>query len=188
MQSPTAAAYLSIGLADCRDETDTEFFRAFQAEVVLIDDEESRLHPTTTSRSLRMTHGHCNCGAVRFEFSGEARGVFVCHCSICRRSTGANGIAVVVVPNDAFRWLQGQEHIARWTKPGSTWDTWFCRVCGSRLPGHNDAERMFIPVGLLPGEGLGLRVRDHIWVGSKAEWDEIGDDGRQHPQAYQGGG
>ena len=31
---------------------------------------------------------------------------------------------------------------------------------GSRLPGHNDAERMFIPVGLLPGEGLGLRVRD----------------------------
>ena len=38
----------------------------------------------------------------------------------------------------------------------------------------------------LSGGYLGLRVRDHIWVGSKAEWDEIGDDGRQHPQAYQG--
>jgi hypothetical protein len=61
-----------------------------------------------------MTEGQCNCGAVRFEFSGDARGVFVCHCSICRRATGANGIAVVIVPNAQFRWLQGQEHIAQW--------------------------------------------------------------------------
>lgn len=45
---------------------------------------------------------------------------------------------------------------------------------------------MFIPAGLLPGQGLGLRVRDHIWVGSCAEWDEIGDAGRQHVEAYRG--
>ena len=133
-----------------------------------------------------MTEGHCNCGAVRFEFSGEARGIFVCHCSICRRATGANSIAVVVVPNAQFRWLQGEEHIAQWHKPDSQWDTWFCKICGSRLPGHNDAERMVIPAGLLPGQGLGRRVRDHSGVGSRAEWDEIGDAGRQHDEAYRG--
>lgn len=31
-----------------------------------------------------MTHGHCNCGAVHFEFSGEAPDVFVCHCAGAR--------------------------------------------------------------------------------------------------------
>jgi len=128
--------------------------------------------------------GHCNCGSVRFEIDADPAGVFVCHCSICRRSTGANGIAVVLVPNSAFTWTQGEDQIVKWTKPGTQWDTWFCKTCGSRLPGQNDAGRTFIPAGLLPGSGLGLGVRAHIWVGSKAEWDQIGDQGQQHPEAY----
>ncbi len=31
--------------------------------------------------------------------------------------------------------------------------------------------------------GESLRVTHHIWVGSKADWDEIGDDGVQHPES-----
>jgi len=131
-----------------------------------------------------MVSGHCNCGSVRFEYEGKPAGVYVCHCSICRRATGANGIAVVLVPNARFRWTQGEEHIAHWSKPASQWETWFCRHCGSRVPGKNDDERMFVPAGLLPGAGLGLKVEAHIWVDSKAEWDEIGDQGNQHPEHY----
>jgi hypothetical protein len=40
-----------------------------------------------------MARGECNCGAVAFEADADLSGVFVCHCSICRRSTGNNGIA-----------------------------------------------------------------------------------------------
>ncbi len=134
-----------------------------------------------------MVSAHCNCGAVAFEFDSASEDVFICHCFICRRSTGANGIAVVLVPRDEFRWLQGQENIVTWSRPGSQWATWFCRVCGSRLPGENDSERMFVPAGLLPGAGAGLKVRAHIWVDSRAEWDEIGDNGQQHPEQYVGG-
>lgn len=47
--------------------------------------------------------GRCNCGAVAFEAAEPLSRVFVCHCSICRRYTGANGIAVVVVEGAAFR-------------------------------------------------------------------------------------
>lgn len=133
-----------------------------------------------------MLSGHCNCGAVRFEFDGAPTDVFICHCSICRRATGANGIAVVLVPNERFRWTQGEEHIVYWSKPASQWETWFCRCCGSRLPGKNDDARMFIPAGLLPGANLGLKVQAHIWVDSRAEWDEIGDQGQQHPERYRG--
>lgn len=131
-----------------------------------------------------MASGECNCGAVQFEIDADLSSVYVCHCSICRKSTGSNGIAVVVVPNEQFRWVRGQDHIVMWEKPGTTWQTWFCRVCGSPVPGRNDPKRMFAPAGSITHGGDSLRVAHHIWVGSKATWDEIGDDGRQHPEEF----
>lgn len=131
-----------------------------------------------------MARGECNCGAVAFEISVDLGGVFVCHCSICRRSTGANGIAGVVIHGDAFRWIRGEERIATWTKPNSDWHTCFCRTCGSKLPGANDASRIFVPAGLISDGGEALKVIHHIWVGSKAVWDEIGDSGQRHPEAF----
>ncbi len=127
-----------------------------------------------------MLKGECNCGAVRFEIDGEPGGLYVCHCSICRRATGAHGIAVLVVPKERLRWLQGQEAIAQWSKPGADWHTWFCRHCGARVPGENDANTLFVPAGTISEGGEALRVRHHLFVGSKASWDVIGDDGAQH--------
>lgn len=130
-----------------------------------------------------MLSGQCNCGAVAYELSAEPWGVFVCHCSICRRATGTNGNAVLLIPNEHFRWKSGLAHITTWTKPGHDWQTWFCKVCGANVPGENDAQRMFIPAGSLDDD-RNLRVLDHIWVDSKASWDEIGDAGQQHAGAF----
>lgn len=132
-----------------------------------------------------MPRGECNCGAVAFEIDAAPTDVFVCHCSICRKFTGANGIAVVLVSNTAFRWLRGEDHIATWKKPDADWHAWFCRVCGSPLPGVNDSSQIFVPAGLISQGGENLRVAHHIWVGSKAPWDEIGDAGKQHREGYQ---
>ena len=104
-----------------------------------------------------MVTGACNCGAVQFEIDAALSGVYVCHCSICRRSTGSNGIAVVVVQNEQFRWVQGRQRIATWKKPNASWQTWFCSVCGSPVPGENDAARMFVPAGAITQGGDELR-------------------------------
>ena len=131
-----------------------------------------------------MMTGQCSCGTVRFEVQTQPAGIYVCHCSLCRRSTGSNGIAVIVVANDGFRWTAGRENIEKWSKPNAEWETWFCKTCGSRVPGHNDAARMFVPAGTLSDAGSELKVIHHIWVGSKASWDDIGDRGKQHAEAY----
>jgi hypothetical protein len=133
-----------------------------------------------------MATGECNCGAVKFEIDMELSKVFMCHCSICRRATGSNGIAVLVVPNEKLRWVQGEEHIATWKKPNTEWQTWFCRICGSPVPGENDPKTMFVPAGTITSGGDALKVVHHIWVGSKAAWDEIGGSGRQHMEAFRG--
>ena len=132
-----------------------------------------------------MATGECNCGAVAFEITAELPGVIVCHCSICRRSTGGNGIAVIVVDNAAFRWLRGQDLVKSWKKPDADWETWFCRICGSPVPGRNDEARMFVPAGLILEGGESLVVTHHIFVDSRAPWDEIGDAGKQCPGAFE---
>lgn len=133
-----------------------------------------------------MARGECNCGAVSFEIDADLAGVFVCHCSICRRSTGTNGNAVVVIQKDEFHWTRGEEQISTWRKPGHDWQVWFCRVCGSQLPGNNDESTMFVPAGLISDGAESLKIIHHIWVDSKASWDEIGDSGQQHREAFEG--
>ena len=133
-----------------------------------------------------MIGGECNCGAIRYEADAEPAGVFICHCSICRRHTGTNGNAVVIVPRGDFRWTQGEDGIASWQKPGHDWQIWFCRECGSQLPGEDSETMMFIPVGSLTHGAEGLEVIHHIWVDSRAGWDVIGDAGKQHPEKFRG--
>lgn len=131
-----------------------------------------------------MLKGKCNCNTVSFEIDTLVQDVFVCHCSICRRSTGGTGIAVTVVRNNSFHWLTGKEQISLWSKPGHDWQTSFCSICGSTLPGKNDEHNMYIPVSLFCDGVENLKVAHHLFVGSKAAWEEIGDDGKQHVGAY----
>lgn len=95
-------------------------------------------------------------------------------------------MAVSIVPADRFRWTAGQDEIAIWRKPDGDWQSSFCRTCGSPLPGANDDTSFFVPVGLLAGDVEDLKVSHHIWVSSKADWDEIGDEGKQHATKYLG--
>lgn len=134
-----------------------------------------------------MIRGQCNCGGVAFEADRLLTEVIVCHCSICRRATGANGIAVVLAANVDFRWLRGEDRITTWKKPGSDWQMSFCPACGSPLPGGNDEQRVFIPAALISEGGDDLVIAHHIWVDSKAAWDAIGDAGLRHPEAFGSG-
>ena len=54
-----------------------------------------------------MVRGECNCGAVGFEVDSDPPGIFICHCSICRRSTGSNGFSrwIGALDLDQYRWI-----------------------------------------------------------------------------------
>ncbi|MEM8589316.1 MAG: GFA family protein [Pseudomonadota bacterium] len=122
----------------------------------------------------------CNCGSVAFEIKAPLSDIYVCHCSICRRFSGGNGLPVVILKDEDFDWLSGHDDIRVWNKPDAEWQANFCCVCGSALPGKNDTGTMFVPAGLLPDDVGDLEVRHHIFVGLKAGWDVIGDAGKRH--------
>jgi len=128
--------------------------------------------------------GKCNCGGVEFAAGSDVSDVFLCHCSICRASTGSGAIAVVIVQTSDFHWSKGQNLITYWSKPSHDWHTNFCRICGSSMPGKNDDIQTYIPVGSLTSGHEKLKVAHHLYVESKAIWEVIGDSGVQHPEGY----
>lgn len=120
-----------------------------------------------------MIRGSCLCGAVRFGYTRAVTQVGLCHCSLCRKVSGAAANAVIVVPEADFEWLAGEDRQQAYARP-TGWQTTFCRTCGSPLPQKlRGAAAYWVPAGLLDDDP-GLAVGGHIWVGSKASWDEIG--------------
>ena len=119
-----------------------------------------------------MVRGSCLCGGIRFEYSRAVTQIGMCHCSQCRKVSGTASNAVIVVPEAELRWLSGEELRQTYVKP-SGWRTTFCRTCGSPVPQTlPGAAAYWVPAGVLDDDPA-LRIAGHIYVGSKAPWDEI---------------
>src|SRR5215207_3644241 len=104
-------------------------------------------------------HGSCLCGGVRFEVTAPFRWANHCHCSRCRKHSGAFGGTQGRIPREGFRLLAG-EKLIRVFRPDGGRVKAFCAVC----------------LGSLDGEP-GIRPQFHTFVASRAPWDEIPDDG-----------
>ena len=129
-----------------------------------------------------MIRGSCLCGGVRFEITGKVSGIGQCHCSLCRKASGTASNAVLLTSTRSFRWVQGKDLAQEWEGMSGRGKT-FCRVCGSPLPGLHPSGKVFwVPAGSLDDDP-GTRIEQHIFVGSKAPWDEIPGGAPQYEEA-----
>ena len=88
--------------------------------------------------------GSCLCGGVRYEVDGGLGRVVNCHCSMCRKATGAAFRTRASVKPAAFHWLGGEELVSRYqSSPGET--RTFCRVCGATLATSSATKRSDFP-------------------------------------------
>jgi hypothetical protein len=71
--------------------------------------------------------GGCHCGAVRFEVEAPADPVVnECNCSIC----AVSGYLHLIVPDERFRLLQGEEDLTTYTFNTGAARHLFCHTCG----------------------------------------------------------
>ena len=130
-----------------------------------------------------MIRGSCLCGGVTFELTGKTTDIGMCHCSKCRKVSGVASNAELMVSREGLKWLTGEDGIRKFQLP-SGWRTWFCSTCGSPLPKmHPSGGAYWVPAGLLDSDP-GVKVAGHIFVGSKAAWDEIAGSGPQHVEGF----
>lgn len=130
-----------------------------------------------------MVEGGCLCGAVRFAVSEFKGGIFKCHCSKCRKAFGGASSAAAFVDEGRFVWLQGGESVREF-RCDSGFTRRFCPGCGSILPQHLVDYRMhWVPVGLLDSDP-GIRLKRHIHVDSKAEWEILDGEAHRHGEGF----
>jgi hypothetical protein len=127
--------------------------------------------------------GSCLCGAVAFEMTGTPIRVNHCHCVRCRKARGTAHATNLVLPLDGLRFTRGEELLTTFKLPEATYFTHvFCKLCGSSMP-RLDAGRAIaiVPMGSFDDDP-GVRPERHIFVDSRAPWDDITDNLPQFPK------
>lgn len=128
-------------------------------------------------------NGSCLCGGIRYQVDSDGFGpVINCHCSMCRKATGAAFRTRAAVRASAFRWAAGQDLVSRYeSSPGET--RTFCRTCGSTLATffRDRPDEIGLPLGTLDDDP-GVRPSAHVYVDSKAPWFSIADSLPRFPE------
>jgi hypothetical protein len=136
-----------------------------------------------------MTRGTCLCGTVRYDIAGPFTMMMHCHCSMCRKHHGAPFATFVAAAQAGFRWLSGEEAIAKFASSELGVRS-YCKHCGSVAPTLlPDAGLAIAPAGNLEDDP-DIRPQAHMFVASKAAWYSITDTLPQHaglPPEYGGG-
>lgn len=129
---------------------------------------------------VRTLVGECLCGKVQYAVSDQFSYALNCHCSQCRRATGA-----------AFKSFAGIERHRLSIRRGADYLFFFgeesahdarCRKCGSLLYSVvREGTFVHVTLGTLV-DAPGIRPSAHIFVGSKAKWFAITDDLPQYQE------
>lgn len=131
-----------------------------------------------------MLQGGCFCGAVRYETTGRPYHATNCHCSICRRTTGAPFVAWFSVPRASFRFVQGTAASFR-SSPQATRS--FCAQCGTQLTFvHDDASAEVDITTCSLDDPAGLPPEDHTHTASRLAWTVLADGLPAHRAARPG--
>jgi hypothetical protein len=123
----------------------------------------------------RPLHGSCLCRSVRYEVA-EPLGVMEhCHCSMCRKAHGAAFSTNAVVRSSALTVTSGDAFISEYDSSPNRRKC-FCSKCGSQLfiRRLDNPEFMVVTLGTVDDDP-GARPERHVYVASKAPWDEITD-------------
>jgi len=119
--------------------------------------------------------GGCQCGAIRYEISGEPDLVYYCHCHDCQKSTGSAFHCGLMLNKKIFKLLSGEpKGHTKLADSGNEMTREFCPECGSPLFTHDSGAPNFIVVkaGSLDDPAR-VTPNVELWTHSKVPWAKI---------------
>ncbi len=123
---------------------------------------------------VRILRGSCLCGLVGYQVEDQFRYALNCHCSQCRRATGAAFKPFAGIESARFNISSGAEVLLIYG--GDQAHDGHCGKCGSLLYSLvRKAAFVHVTLGSLIDVPT-IRPSAHIFVGSKAPWYSITDD------------
>jgi hypothetical protein len=122
--------------------------------------------------------GGCQCGAVRYDATGEPIVVALCHCTMCRRANAAPTVAWAMFSETQIRFTAAQPKQYPSSPPARRG---FCQHCGTQISFAAD----YIPglIDLTVGsfdEPASLEPSLHYWDSTRLPWVQFADDLPRH--------
>lgn len=128
----------------------------------------------------RTLAGSCFCGTVRYEVADAFRYAMNCHCSRCRRTTGAAFKPLAGIEAAKLAIVAGADRLM--VNGTADSNNSHCARCGSLLYSVvRGGAWVHVAMGTLV-DAPSIRPSCHIFVGSKAPWFTITDDLPQHQE------
>ena len=125
-------------------------------------------------------NGGCQCGSIKYELTGPAKMLYICHCTDCQKqSSSAFGMSLRMDADD-IAFIQGEDRLKTWethAEDGSIKRCTFCPDCGTRIihGSDNPDEAVSIKAGSLDDTSW-LNPIAHIWLKSAQPWVVIDRD------------
>jgi heme-degrading monooxygenase HmoA len=117
--------------------------------------------------------GGCFCGAIRYRARGTPLDPSLCHCSICRRTSGAPMVAWATFPTNEIEWLKGTPR--RFVSSAKA-ERSFCSDCGTALTFSflNSTDRTDVTLASLDHPER-VTPLDHIFTSTRIPWVRLAD-------------
>lgn len=131
-------------------------------------------------RQQECLEGGCLCGAIRYRATAPALRGVICHCSICRRHSGAPALAFVHFPIASFTWIKAEPS---WYRSSRYAERGFCPTCGSTVAMREEVlrDRVQVCVGSLD-TAAGVHIDDHVWTSERIPWFDVKDELPRFPK------
>jgi hypothetical protein len=119
--------------------------------------------------------GRCYCGEVRYEAGGEPRVRAQCTCRECQYITGGSENLFMVMPADAFRYVQGAPKSFTRSDIPNPGTREFCPNCGTHLTTRIAADPtiLVLKVGTLDDPSVFGQPQLAFWVSDKQPYHLI---------------
>ena len=123
--------------------------------------------------------GSCLCGGVQFEIAQAIGPSEICHCTRCRKKSGATSLEMIDVRSEDYSLISGADLIHTYEAPilnrPPAYVSHFCTRCGSSVPPASArGETVEIPAGLFDDDP-GVQPDKHIFVDFMPSWQTIRD-------------
>ena len=124
--------------------------------------------------------GQCLCGLITYNAPEKPKYIFNCHCTICRKRSGAPYTTWLIYKTDEV--VISEEHLSYFeSNPNVV--RGFCKNCGTDISWKNIEKSNWIGVtcGTAKYQNL-LTPSANIWVQSKLNWVQLDPNLKTYPR------
>ena len=118
----------------------------------------------------KVIQGGCFCGSIRYGFGPDNYYTSNCHCSMCRRISGAAYVSWMAIPLERFKYIKGEPKKLISSSEGTRY---FCQECGTPLVCElkEYPDYIYITIGSLD-KPQDFEPKTDIYIEDKLPWVE----------------